>query len=89
MGRWFALLLTACTTPGQWYSAYQQRRAAEQRLREAGVIVLATVGDQLSSYAEGDDIYTDTLVSVDRGATSRKGRSSRCAAVEEWWRTGD
>lgn len=76
--RWCALiisliLLTGCTTPSQLYSAYQQRANGEELVRAADAIVLATVGDSLPSYSEGQFIYTDTTVSVVRGREFEAG----------------
>jgi len=67
------VLLTACATPRQWYSDHPRRHAAEQQLTEADAVVLAAVGDRLPAYEEGEDIYTDTLVSVIRGGDFEEG----------------
>lgn len=72
MRRWCALLislilLTGCTTPSQIYSAYQLRKNAEELVRQADAMILATVGDRSPSYALGGFIYTDTQVSIVHG----------------------
>jgi hypothetical protein len=55
-------------TPRQLYSAHQERKRAEELLRGADVMALATVDDDLSSCDMAGRIYTDAELSVIRGS---------------------